>query len=396
MSYEFYIMSGIAVFVGCTWLYRKGKGAYMMVRKIRSAFKVVNINPASSLADEQYKKLAVGALYASQQGADQNSIKTGIDYELPQILGEWWGINGVVTGQDLSDNRSPEELIAEAVSLAKECDYVIFFGGLNKSAGQDCEDADRAQLGLPYGQDQLIEALSKVNKNLIVVNISGNAVAMPWVKSVPSIVQAWFLGSEAGSAIASVLLGDVNPSGKLPFTFPVCLEDVGAHKLGEYPGVKRENENIWDAKYNEGIFVGYRWLDKENIKPLFAFGHGLSYTQFEYGKVTLDSKEMTQDGKIVLTVPVTNVGKREGAEIVQLYICDKKSSLSRPEKELKGFCKVKLAAGETKTVSFTIDKSSLSFFDDKQHKWVAEPGKFEAVIAASAEDIKSKTVFELK
>ena len=304
--------------------------------------------------------------------------------------------NGVVTGQDLSDNRSPEELIAEAVSLAKECDYVIFFGGLNKSAGQDCEDADRAQLGLPYGQDQLIEALSKVNKNLIVVNISGNAVAMPWVKSVPSIVQAWFLGSEAGSAIASVLLGDVNPSGKLPFTFPVCLEDVGAHELGEYPGVKRENENIWDAKYNEGIFVGYRWLDKENIKPLFAFGHGLSYTQFEYGKVTLDSKEMTQDGKIVLTVPVTNVGKREGAEIVQLYICDKKSSLSRPEKELKGFCKVKLAAGETKTVSFTIDKSSLSFFDDKQHKWIAEPGKFEAVIAASAEDIKSKTVFELK
>ena len=113
--------------------------------------------------------------------------------------------------------------------------------------------------------------------------------------------------------------------------------------MGEYPGVKRENENIWDAKYNEGIFVGYRWLDKENIKPLFAFGHGLSYTQFEYGKVTLDSKEMTQDGKIVLTVPVTNVGKREGAEIVQLYICDKKSSLSRPEKELKGFCKVKLA-----------------------------------------------------
>ena len=304
--------------------------------------------------------------------------------------------NGVVTGQDLSDNRSPEELIAEAVSLAKECDYVIFFGGLNKSAGQDCEDADRAQLGLPYGQDQLIEALSKVNKNLIVVNISGNAVAMPWVKSVPSIVQAWFLGSEAGSAIASVLLGDVNPSGKLPFTFPVCLEDVGAHELGEYPGVKRENENIWDAKYNEGIFVGYRWLDKENIKPLFAFGHGLSYTQFEYGKVTLDSKEMTQDGKIVLTVPVTNVGKREGAEIIQLYICDKKSSLSRPEKELKGFCKVKLAAGETKTVSFTIDKLSLSFFDDKQHKWIAEPGKFEAVIAASAEDIKSKTVFELK
>ena len=129
---------------------------------------------------------------------------------------------------------------------------------------------------------------------------------------------------------------------------------------------------------------------------MFAFGHGLSYTQFEYGKVALSAKEMTQDGKIVLTVPVTNVGKRDGAEIVQLYIHDEKSSLSRPEKELKGFCKVELAVGETKNVSFTIDKSSLNFFDDKRHEWIAEPGKFEAVIAASAADIKSRTVFELK
>ena len=153
--------------------------------------------------------------------------------------------NGVKSGQDLEDSRSPEELIAEAVAVAKEADYVIFIGGLNKSAHQDCEDADRKELGLSYGQDKVITALAKANKNLIVVNISGNAIAMPWVKEVPAIVQAWYLGSEAGSAIASVLTGDVNPSGKLPFTFPASLQDVGAHKLGEYPGTPRNYGSPW-------------------------------------------------------------------------------------------------------------------------------------------------------
>ena len=144
--------------------------------------------------------------------------------------------NGVKTGQDLKDNRSEDELLAEALQVAKDADYVVFFGGLNKSNHQDCEDSDRASLGLPYAQDRVISELAKVNKNLIVVNISGNAVAMPWVNEVPAIVQGWFLGSEAGTALASVLVGDANPSGKLPFTFPARLEDVGAHKLGEYPG----------------------------------------------------------------------------------------------------------------------------------------------------------------
>ena len=304
--------------------------------------------------------------------------------------------NGVVTGQDLSDNRSSEELISEAVSLARSSDYVIFFGGLNKSAGQDCEDADRQSLGLPYGQDALIEALAKVNKNLVVVNISGNAVSMPWVDSVPGIIQGWFLGSEAGNALASVLVGDVNPSGHLPFTFPARLEDVGCHRLGDYPGVKRDSENIWDVRYNEGLFVGYRWNDKENLTPLFPFGHGLSYTSFSYGKASLDRDELSSGDTIRVSVPVTNVGSLSGSEVVQLYIRDVKSSVSRPVKELKGFCKVHLAAGETKSVTFTIDKSSLSYFDDKLHEWVAEPGKFEAIVAASATDIKSKVTFKLK
>lgn len=304
--------------------------------------------------------------------------------------------NGVVSGQNLKDDRSPEELIAEAVRVAGEADYVIFIGGLNKSAHQDCEDSDRTGLGLPYGQDRVITELVKANQNLVVVNVSGNAVAMPWVKEVPAVLQAWFLGSEAGNAIAAVLMGDVNPSGKLPFTFPARLEDVPAHQLGEYPGSEKVGD-IVNEKYNESIFVGYRWADKQKkAKPLFPFGHGLSYTTFEYGKPVADKKTMTADDTITFTVTVKNIGDREGQEVVQLYISDKKSSLPRPVKELKGFRKVKLAPGEEQKVSFTVAKDALSFFDDAKHEWVAEPGKFEAVIAASAADIRGVVPFELR
>lgn len=310
--------------------------------------------------------------------------------------------NGVKTGQDLKDNRSEDELLAEALQVAKDADYVVFFGGLNKSNHQDCEDSDRASLGLPYAQDRVISELAKVNKNLIVVNISGNAVAMPWVNEVPAIVQGWFLGSEAGTALASVLVGDANPSGKLPFTFPAKLEDVGAHKLGEYPGNKEElaqskhRGDTINEIYREDIFVGYRWADKEKIKPLFPFGHGLSYTTFAYGRPSADKKTMTADDTISFTVNVKNTGTREGQEVVQLYISDKKSSLPRPVKELKGFQKVKLAPGEEKAVTLTIDKKALSFFDDAKHEWVAEPGKFEAIIGSSSRDIKGTVPFELK
>ena len=172
--------------------------------------------------------------------------------------------NGVVTGQNLQDDRTPEELIAEAVKVAADADYVIFIGGLNKSNNQDCEDTDRAGLELPYGQDAVISALAKANKNLVVINVSGNAVAMPWIAEVPSVLQAWFLGSEAGNSIAAVLMGDANPSGKLPFTFPARLEDVPAHSVGEY--ISQRSKDVVDMKYNEGIFVGYRWADKQKMQ----------------------------------------------------------------------------------------------------------------------------------
>nr|WP_320057148.1 glycoside hydrolase family 3 C-terminal domain-containing protein [uncultured Bacteroides sp.] len=285
----------------------------------------------------------------------------------------------------------PDKLRADAVNAAKKADVVFFVGGLNKNDGQDCEGNDRSSLGLPYGQDKLIAELVKANPNTVVVLVTGNAVAMPWVKEVPSIVETWYSGTEAGNALASVLFGDVNPSGKLPFTFPVRLEDNGAHALGEHPG---DSINV---KYNEGIFVGYRWADKQKkSKPLFAFGHGLSYTTFAYGKVTADKKVMTADESVTFSVTVKNTGTREGQEVVQLYISDKKSSLPRPVKELKGFSKVKLAAGEEKVVTFTIAKDALSFFDDAKHQWVAEPGRFEALVGTSSADIKSSVAFDLK
>lgn len=296
--------------------------------------------------------------------------------------------NGVVTGQNLKDDRSASQLIAEAASVAAASDIVLIFGGLNKSDFQDSEGNDRKALELPYSQDALVKEILKVNKNVVFINISGNAVAMPWVREVPAILQGWFLGSEAGNALADVLSGDVNPSGKTTFTFPVKLSDNAAHSKGEFPGGKT-------VTYHEGIFVGYRHHDKENIKPLFPFGHGLSYTKFSYGKASADKKQLNANDKITFTVSIKNTGTRAGSEIVQLYISDLKSSLPRPIKELKGFEKIELQAGEEKTVSITIDKTALSFFDDKKHQWIAEPGAFEAWIGSSSADIKSKIRFTL-
>ncbi|MDD4032049.1 MAG: glycoside hydrolase family 3 C-terminal domain-containing protein [Bacteroidales bacterium] len=298
--------------------------------------------------------------------------------------------NGVDSGQDLSDERSESELISEACEKAKNADYVIFIGGLNKCEHQDSESADRFGLELPYNQDKLISELAKVNKNLVVVNISGNAISMPWLNEVSAVVQGWYMGSEAGNALAAVLVGDVNPSGKLPFTFPEKLIDNSAHSAGEFPGSDGQ------VTYSEGIYVGYRWHEKQNIKPLFSFGHGLSYTQFKYGMLKSDKKEMTSSDKITFTIDITNSGSRSGAEIVQLYISDPESYLPRPVKELKGFKKVKLLPGETKSVSFTIDKPALSFFDPDKHQWVAEPGEYAALVGASSSDIKSQLGFLLK
>ncbi|MCT4303814.1 glycoside hydrolase family 3 C-terminal domain-containing protein [Elizabethkingia anophelis] len=372
------------------------------VRKIavigENAIKMMTVGGGSSSLKVKYETLPLEGI--KSRFGKKADVQFARGY-VGDVGGEY---NGVKSGQNLKDDRPASELLNEAVALAKKSDVVIFVGGLNKSDYQDSEGHDRKGLGLPYNQDQLISALAKANKNLAVVLVSGNAVAMPWVKEVPAIVQGWYLGSEAGNALAAVLAGDANPSGKLPFTFPVKLEDNAAHQMGEYPGNKEElaagkgkdQKNPINITYNEGIFVGYRWHDTKNIKPLFSFGHGLSYTTFEYGKVHADKTQMAQDGKITFTVSIKNTGKREGAEVAQLYISDLKSSVPRPVKELKGFEKINLKPGEQKEVSFTIDKSALSFFDAATHQWVAEPGEFEALVGASSSDIKTKMKFTLQ
>lgn len=306
--------------------------------------------------------------------------------------------NGVVTGQNLADSRSAKELQDEALRVAKDADMVLFIGGLNKSDHQDAEDSDRLSMDLPYGQNELIKAIARVNPNMVVVNISGTGVAMPWVKDVKGILQAWYLGNETGNTLASLLLGDVNPSGKLPYTYYASLDQCGAHKLGEYPGhpgIDALGNEVMDIPYNEGIFVGYRFTDKNKLKPTFPFGHGLSYTAYKYGNASIDKSNGTEDDTFTVTVPVTNVGKREGKEIVQLYISDLKSSVPRPVKELKGFRKVNLKPGETKDVTFQITADALKYFDADRHDWVSEPGAFEALIGASAGDIRSKVRFTL-
>lgn len=298
--------------------------------------------------------------------------------------------NGVVTGQDLSESRSEAKLIEDAVAAAKDADAVIFIGGLNKASHQDCEDSDRYHLELPYAQDKVIAALAEANQNLTVVIVSGNAVAMPWVDKVNGIVEAWFGGSQAGNALADVLFGKVNPSGKLPFTFPVKLEDNGAHALNAY-----DPEDL-TVEYKEGIFVGYRWADKQNVKPLFAFGHGLSYTDFSYGDAVCRKPSVKAGSDVTVSIDVTNTGDVAGKEVVQLYIGDNESALVRPVKELKGFRKIALNPGETKTVTFTIEPDMLKYFDDAKHGWVLENGKFTAYIGAASDDIRSQVEFEVR
>lgn len=310
------------------------------------------------------------------------------------------GIRNLVDGQaevvyqpgysSKENGLSGDSLRMEAVKAAREADIVLFIGGLNKEAYQDSESTDRKSYGLPYGQDELITALVAANPDLVAVMVSGNAYAIPWIKEVPAIVQAWYGGTEGGNAIASVLFGETNSSGKLPFTFPVRLEDNAAHALNAYPGDGKTVE------YKEGIFVGYRWTEKEKIRPSFAFGHGLSYTTFKYGNIAIDKKVMSQADKLTVRIPITNTGMRDGAEVVQLYIGDNESSLPRPVKELKGFDKVRLTPGETREVSFSIDKEALSFYDPVQHQWIAEPGKFQVFIGAASDDIKARASFELR
>ena len=273
-----------------------------------------------------------------------------------------------------------KDLIGDAVKLAKKADVVILVASLNSE--WEAEGFDRVDMRLPGAQNALIERVAKSNKNTIVVVNVGSAVEMPWIDKVPAVLQLWYNSQEQGNALADVLFGDVNPSGKLPTTFPVRLEDNPAYI--NYPG---ENGKV---RYGEGIFVGYRYYDKKKLAPLFPFGHGLSYTSFEYSNLRLSAKSLTPDKTLTVKVDVTNTGKVAGKEIVQLYVRDVKSTFARPEKELKGFAKVELKPRQKKTVTFTLDREAFWYFDTGRNAWNTEPGEFEVWVGASSRDIREK------
>ena len=296
---------------------------------------------------------------------------------------------------DITETRSQEELLAEAMTAVEGADYVIFFGGINKNRYQDCEGQDRREYWIPGGQNTAIAALSEKRPDLIYVNISGTPVAMPFAGSVAAIVQAYYLGSETGNALADVLTGAVNPSGKLPFTFPVLLEDGPIKTERQYPGIQDENGR-WQVYYDEGIFVGYRWYDSKGIEPLFPFGYGLSYTSFDYS----DASVKVAGGKLKAAVTVRNSGAVDGAEVVQLYVsapaAGEGPAYERPAQELKGFEKVYLAAGESRKVSIEVPLEDLGYYDEAAADFVTVKGQYTARIGSSSRDIRSEKSFTVR
>ena len=368
-----------------------------------NAFKKLTVGGGSTNLKTQHEINPLEALQEAYSG------KAWVVWERGYVGDVSTSYNLVNTGQDLQDDRSPEQLIAAAVSAAAEADAILFIGGLNKSNYQDNEGTDRTQITLPYGQEEVIRALAETGKPLVVVNISGSPVAMPWADVAGAIVQGWYGGSENGRALVDVLTGAVNPSGKLPFTVPYSLEDGPLKTERQYPGIREEGKAYWDEYYDEGVYIGYRWYDTKGIPVQFPFGYGLSYTTFEYSDAKVARKvvkgsgptpvtEATGAGKALQTVSVKvkNTGSVAGAEVVQLYVADPEASVDRPAKELKGFRKVFLEPGETQTVSFTLDRAALSWFDADAHQWIAEPGTFQILLGSSSSDIRATAEFELR
>ncbi len=292
------------------------------------------------------------------------------------------------TGPSVYDKITPspynaDSLKVEALAIAKKADVVLFVGGLNKSHLQDCEGDDRRQYELPFDQNTIIEDLLKVNSNLGFISLTGNAFEIPWKSKVKGILQSWYLGSMAGHAIADIISGDVNPSGKLPFTFPKKLEDNGAHSFGaeSYPGVNLTTE------YKEDILVGYRWHDTKNIEPEYAFGFGLSYSTFEMSNITVNKTELAKDDAFTISCDLKNTGDYDGAEVVQVYVGKPESKVKRALKELKGFQKVEVKKGETANASITIPIEELAFYDETLADWNIEKGIYTIHVGNSSDNI---------
>jgi beta-glucosidase len=277
----------------------------------------------------------------------------------------------------------------DIINSPKDADITILFVGLNHEINKDAEGTDKLKLEIPSEQVDLIKNSVKENPKTIIVLISGSPVSMiDWIEKVPSVIQAWYSGMEAGRAIANIIFGDINPSGKLPITFPKKLSDSPAHASKRtFPG----NDKVY---YDEGIFVGYRHFDAKKIEPLFPFGYGLSYTTFIYENLKINKSKVSGNEKIIVTVDIKNSGKREGAEVIQLYIQDVQSSIIRPPKELKAIKKISLKPGEKSTIKFELNREAFSFYDEKSKSWITENGEFNLMIGSSSRDIRLQDKIE--
>jgi len=380
---------------------KRKKGSYNTIEHRNIALKVAeesivllkneaNLLP---LKDNKIKTIAVIGENASNlhaSGGDSAQIKTL--YEISPLMGIKMRLGGnteITYSKGYSAmEESREELIIEAVKAAKNAEVVIIIGGLTHA--DDTEGRDRADMKLPYGQEELIKRVLEVNKNTVVVILGGSPVEMgSFIDEAKTLLQCWYAGMEGGYAMAEVLFGDINPSGKLPVTYPKKLEDSPAHSIGEFPG----NTSV---EYKEGIFVGYRHFDKEKIEPLFCFGHGLSYTTFEYSDLKVATNGSGEQIKVNVSFYLKNTGEIDGAEVAEVYLSDLVSSLPRPIKELKAFKKIKLKAGESKKVEIEMDKTSLAFYSDIEKLWIYEAGMFEVLVGSSSRDIRLLENFEVE
>lgn len=343
-----------------------------------------NDSEALPLDSKKVKSIAViGENATLLQAYSGGSARIKVFYEITPLEGilRRAGSDATITYSQGYAEKPNEELAPRAIRAASQADVVIYIGGLNHRLGYDAESKDRPDMKLPYYQDELLQRVVEANPRTIVVLFGGGPMEMgPWLAKVPAVLQVWYPGMEGGNAIARVLFGDVNPSGKLACTFPKRLEDSPAHAMGNYPGKDLV------VKYEEGLLVGYRWFDTKNVEPLFPFGFGLSYTKFEYSNLRLVPG--TKDGMLTAEFDIKNSGARDGAEVAQLYVQDLKPRLPRPVKELKGFGKVFLKAGEMKTVSIALDRNAFAFYDPAQKGWASEKGEFKILVGSSSRDIR--------
>ncbi|MEO6722115.1 MAG: glycoside hydrolase family 3 C-terminal domain-containing protein [Ferruginibacter sp.] len=358
-----------------------------------------NLLPLDKAALKSIAVIGVNAARLQSEGGGSSQVRT--KYEITPLEGikKFSGNNINITynpGYEIVKNGAANQaLIDSAVEAAKNADVAVIVGGWTHGYNNyawtdnayDAEGTDKPDMNMPFGQDELINAVMKANPHTVVVLMGGGPIDVSkWVDNVPALIQAWYAGSEGGNALAGILFGEVNPSGKLPITFPKHLNESPAHVLGEYPG------DTVNVHYNDDIFVGYRYFDTYKVEPQFAFGHGLSYTTFSYTNMHV----ITAAGSATVTVTITNTGKVAGSETVQVYVKDNVSILKRPEKELKGFQKVFLKPGESKRITINLGKEAFQYYNDIKGDWVFEPGTFTIIAASSSRDIRTIKKIGLK